>query len=231
MVSEQTPAERRTAARPTPPRTRRRPGLHLQRADDRPSPAGPLPGRCDQPPPPPHPASLQRRGERRRRLPALDPVHAAARSRPSPASSALVVLIAGPGADADRLRRQVQLRPRRRSCWSPSGMGFYLSLRHPQPGGAGAGPGAARGDLLGRPPRSPSWSGTCCRSWTSSAGSRSASPRRRPARRAAVPALPQPPRAPGGRRPPGLAGGDRGAARGRRRGRLRAAPWASPTAS
>ena len=43
-------------------RGRRGGGVHLQRADDRPGPAGPLPGRRDQPPPPPHPAALERRG-------------------------------------------------------------------------------------------------------------------------------------------------------------------------
>ena len=61
MVSEQTLLNAGPAARPRL-RGRRGGRLHLQRADDRPRPAGPLPGGRDQPPPPPHPAALQRRG-------------------------------------------------------------------------------------------------------------------------------------------------------------------------
>ena len=58
------PPERRAADRPRV-RGRGRGGLHLQRADDRPGPTGPLPGGRHEPPPPPHQAPVERRGGRR----------------------------------------------------------------------------------------------------------------------------------------------------------------------
>ena len=58
------PPERRAAHRPRL-RGRRGCGVHLQRADDRPGAAGPLPGRRHQPAAAPHAAAVERRGRRR----------------------------------------------------------------------------------------------------------------------------------------------------------------------
>ena len=125
MVSEQTPPERRAAAGPGL-RGSGGGGLHLQRADDRPRPAGPLPGGGHQPPAAPDAAALQRRPRRTRRRSGSRSGSRSARSPPSPRRSAWWSLIAGPELMQLAFGKKFSY-DRLGLLIVTAGMGFYLS--------------------------------------------------------------------------------------------------------
>ena len=185
-------------------------GLHLQRADDRPRPARPLPGGGHQPPPAPDAIALQRGRARRGGLPALGPDDDR-RDCGLRGCGGADRVDRRSAADAARLRQEVRLRPRR----APDrhrGHGLLPLVRDPEPGGAGAGPGPPRRRLLG-------WLRARLHRLEPVAGAGRVPPRRGRIRRrggaalrAPLPALPPPASAPGGCRRARLAARARGAA-------------------